>query len=154
MYEWEGNHGSLAACVCVCVISETAYNIYTKCVMNLRVTLSASFNFGLISVCIGPVSGLEIREYGRRDPSRWPRGTLYQRKLALTSPISGRRPVGIVRLQTQAMEFSLVFLVLCSINHTLQETVIALIDFIHSSFSHKGLISFITLRLHPIRNGI
>jgi hypothetical protein len=22
-------------------------------------------------------SGLEIREYGRKDPSRWPRGTLY-----------------------------------------------------------------------------
>jgi hypothetical protein len=30
-------------------------------------------------------SGLESREYGRRDPSRWPRGTLYAQKLALTS---------------------------------------------------------------------
>jgi hypothetical protein len=29
--------------------------------------------------------GLEIREYGRRDPSRWPRRTLYLQKLALTS---------------------------------------------------------------------
>jgi hypothetical protein len=28
--------------------------------------------------------GLEIREYGRRDPSRRPRGILYPRKLALT----------------------------------------------------------------------
>jgi hypothetical protein len=36
-------------------------------------------------------SGLEIREYGRRDPSRWPRGTLYPQTLALTSPtIKGR----------------------------------------------------------------
>jgi hypothetical protein len=26
-------------------------------------------------------SGLEIREYGRRDSSRWPRGTLYPKKL-------------------------------------------------------------------------
>jgi hypothetical protein len=26
---------------------------------------------------IGLQSGLESREYGRRDPSRWPRGTLY-----------------------------------------------------------------------------
>jgi hypothetical protein len=31
-------------------------------------------------------SGLESRECGRRDPSRWPRGTLYLQKLALTSP--------------------------------------------------------------------
>jgi hypothetical protein len=26
-------------------------------------------------------SGLEIREYGRRDSSRWPRGTLYPQKV-------------------------------------------------------------------------
>jgi hypothetical protein len=31
-------------------------------------------------------SGLEIREYGLRDPSRLPRGTFYKQKLALTSP--------------------------------------------------------------------
>jgi hypothetical protein len=49
-------------------------------------------------------SGLEIREYGRRDPSRWPRDTLYPQKLALTSPTSGGRWVGIVRSQTQATE--------------------------------------------------
>jgi hypothetical protein len=30
--------------------------------------------------------GLESKEYGRRDPSCWPRGTLYPQKLALTSP--------------------------------------------------------------------
>jgi hypothetical protein len=30
-------------------------------------------------------SGLERREYGRRDPSHSPRGTLYSQKLALTS---------------------------------------------------------------------
>jgi hypothetical protein len=49
-------------------------------------------------------SGLEIRQYGRRDPSRWPRGTLYPQKLALTSPTRGGRPVGIVRTRTQATE--------------------------------------------------
>jgi hypothetical protein len=43
-------------------------------------------------------SGLEIREYGRRDPSH---GTLYPQKLALTSPTSGGRSVGIVRSRTQ-----------------------------------------------------
>jgi hypothetical protein len=55
-------------------------------------------------------SGLESRKYSRRDPSCWPRGTLYLQKLALTSPISGGRSVGIVHSRTQATEFS--FLVL------------------------------------------
>jgi hypothetical protein len=36
-------------------------------------------------------SGLESREYGRRDPSRWPRRTHYPQTLALTSPTSGGR---------------------------------------------------------------
>jgi hypothetical protein len=49
-------------------------------------------------------SGLESREYGRRDPPRWPRGTLSPQKLALTSPTSGGRSVGIVRSWTQATE--------------------------------------------------
>jgi hypothetical protein len=31
-------------------------------------------------------SCLENREYGSRDPSRWPRGTLYPQTLAITSP--------------------------------------------------------------------
>jgi hypothetical protein len=51
-------------------------------------------------------SGLETRKYGSRDPSSWPRGTLYQQKLALSSPTSGGHSVGIVRSRTQAMEFS------------------------------------------------
>jgi hypothetical protein len=51
------------------------------------------------------VSVLESGEYGRRDPSRRPRGTFYPQKLALTSPTSGGRSVGIVRSRTQATEF-------------------------------------------------
>jgi hypothetical protein len=54
-------------------------------------------------------SGLEIREYGRRDSSRWPRGTLYQQKLALISLTGGGRLVGIVRSRTQTTEFSSVY---------------------------------------------
>jgi hypothetical protein len=50
-------------------------------------------------------SGLENWEYGRGDPLRWPRDTLYPQKLALTSPTSGGRPVGIVRLRTKTKEF-------------------------------------------------
>jgi hypothetical protein len=51
-------------------------------------------------------SGLEIREYGRRDPSRLPRGSLYPQKLALTSPTCRGRSVSIVRSRTQATELS------------------------------------------------
>jgi hypothetical protein len=51
-------------------------------------------------------SGLENREYDRRDPSLRPRGTLYPQKLALTSLTSGGRLVGVVRSWTQATEFS------------------------------------------------
>jgi hypothetical protein len=51
-------------------------------------------------------SSLEIREYCRRDPSRWPRGTHYLQKLALISPKSCGCSVGIVCLQTQATEFN------------------------------------------------
>jgi hypothetical protein len=50
-------------------------------------------------------SCLENREYGRRDPSRWPCGTLYPQKLVITSPRSGGRSVGIVRSRTQTRDF-------------------------------------------------
>jgi hypothetical protein len=49
-------------------------------------------------------SGLECREYGRRDSSRWPNGILYPQNLALTSPTSGGHSVGIFRSRTQATE--------------------------------------------------
>jgi hypothetical protein len=50
-------------------------------------------------------SGLEIREYGRGNPLRWPRDTLYPLKLALTSPTSGDRSVGLVHSRIKATEF-------------------------------------------------
>jgi hypothetical protein len=53
-------------------------------------------------------SGLENREYGRRNPSCWPRGTLYPQTFALTSPTTGGRSVGIVCSRSQATGFSLV----------------------------------------------
>jgi hypothetical protein len=55
--------------------------------------------------CVGVLPGLEIRDYGSRDSLRWPRGSLYLQKLALTSPTSSGRSVGIVRSWTQAKEF-------------------------------------------------
>jgi hypothetical protein len=54
-------------------------------------------------------SGLESREYNRRDSSRWPHGTLYPQTLALTSSTNGGRSVGIVRSRPQVSEFSLVW---------------------------------------------
>jgi hypothetical protein len=50
-------------------------------------------------------SGQEIREYGLRDLSLWPRDTLYLQRLALTLPTSGGRSFGIVRFRTKATEF-------------------------------------------------
>jgi hypothetical protein len=49
-------------------------------------------------------SGLESREYCRRDSSLWPRFALYRQTLALTSPTSGCRSVGILRSRTQATD--------------------------------------------------
>jgi hypothetical protein len=49
-------------------------------------------------------SSLENREYGRADPLRWPRDTLYPQKLLLTSTTSGGRSVGIVRLRAKTTE--------------------------------------------------
>jgi hypothetical protein len=43
---------------------------------------------------------------GRGNLLLWPRNTLYTQRLALTSPTSGVRFVGIVRLRTTATEFS------------------------------------------------
>jgi hypothetical protein len=51
-------------------------------------------------------SGLEIRDYGLRDPSRWLRGTLYPQNLVLTSPTSGGRSVGVVSSRTKATELA------------------------------------------------
>jgi hypothetical protein len=51
-------------------------------------------------------SGLENREYGRGDPLRWPRDTLYPQNLALTSPTCGDRSIGTVRFRTKTTELS------------------------------------------------
>jgi hypothetical protein len=46
--------------------------------------------------------GLEVREYGWGDPSRWPRGTHYLQKLALTWLTCGGHSVGTVCSRTKA----------------------------------------------------
>jgi hypothetical protein len=59
-------------------------------------------------------SGLENLEYGRVDPSRLQRDTLYPQKLALTKPTSGGGSVGIVRSPTKAMELSVIITSVCA----------------------------------------
>jgi hypothetical protein len=48
--------------------------------------------------------GLENLEYGRRDPSCWPPGTLCLQKLALTSPTSNCSSVGTVHSSATWLE--------------------------------------------------
>jgi hypothetical protein len=60
----------------------------------------------------GSGSGLERREYGLGDPSRWPRCNIYPQRLALTSPTSGGRSVGIVRFRTQATEVIIIIFII------------------------------------------
>jgi hypothetical protein len=48
-------------------------------------------------------SGIENRDYGRRDPSSWSRDSFCPQKLALIALTSGGRWVGIVRWRTKAM---------------------------------------------------
>jgi hypothetical protein len=53
-------------------------------------------------------SGLENRDYGRRGICRTDYETpLYRQKLALISPTSGDRSVGIVRSRTKVTELGL-----------------------------------------------
>jgi hypothetical protein len=75
-------------------------------------------------------SGLEGREYGCRHPSRWPRGTFYPQKFALTSPTSGGRSVGIICLRTQTTGFFFFIFWWCGITY------------IHSKMPFRNLLSY------------
>jgi hypothetical protein len=52
-------------------------------------------------------SGLENRDYDRRDPPLWPLDTLCPQKLALTSSTRCGRSVGRVRSRTKVTELLL-----------------------------------------------
>jgi hypothetical protein len=67
-------------------------------------------------------SGLENLQYGHGDLLRWPRDTLYLQKLALTSPTSGGRKIGIIHLRAKATGF---FVVVYSVFHTIKTFVIS-----------------------------
>jgi hypothetical protein len=84
--------------------------IQSFCISAIYPKLMKTKNLNL-NIPMTVVAGLESRDYGRRYSSRWPRGTLYPQKLALTSPTSGGRSVGIVRSRTLAKKFSLMTVV-------------------------------------------
>jgi hypothetical protein len=73
-------------------------------------------------------SGLEIREYGRRDPPRLSRVILYPEKLALTSPTRGGLSVGIVHSQTQTSGFIDVVILFLIINILILSSIISVIN--------------------------
>jgi hypothetical protein len=52
-------------------------------------------------------SRVENRDFGRRDPSSWPRTPFYPQKLSLTSPARGGPSVGTVPSRTQATELKI-----------------------------------------------
>jgi hypothetical protein len=55
---------------------------------------------------------LENREYGSRDPSHWPRGTLYPQKVGTSFADKRRSLAGIVRSRTKATELLVIIIVL------------------------------------------
>jgi hypothetical protein len=84
--------------------STPLYPTSPRSILILSINLCLCFPSGLFLSGFHANADLETWEYGSRDPSRWPHGTLYPQKLALTSPTSGSRSVGIVLSRTQAME--------------------------------------------------
>jgi hypothetical protein len=86
--------------------------------------------------------GLENREYVRGDPLRWPFDTLYPQKLALTSPTSGDRSVGIVRLRVKATEFYFIPIrILSLVGVTIDGVLDRLIGVIDTLFTQLGTTS-------------
>jgi hypothetical protein len=86
-----------------------SYQIFWEVVFLERGSLSlvSTIEELLERKCSG--SGLEIRKYSPRNPSRWPRAPSICKQLALTSPTRGCFSVGIVRSRTQATEFFLIW---------------------------------------------
>jgi hypothetical protein len=81
------------------------YQIFWEVVILERGTLSLESTIEELPKRESSGSGLESREYGLRNPSRWPRGTLCGANLAVTSPTSDDRSVGILRSQTHSRKF-------------------------------------------------
>jgi hypothetical protein len=99
-------------------------------------------------------SGVENREYGHRDPSRWPRSTLYKQKLALALPTSGGRSVGIVGSRIQVTEFVFSFSYMKFIRDNSEfRRIVASISFSYTRSPRVQLSSHITNKPSETGNG-
>jgi hypothetical protein len=74
--------------------------------------LATCFHLRHLSTCKPWSWYNDILLNGRGNSLRWQHNTLYPQKLALTSPTSGSRSAGIVRLRTKATEFSFFYVVI------------------------------------------
>jgi hypothetical protein len=92
-------------CVCMYIISvvwlqiqrsrfdSRRYDIFWEVVVLERGSLSLVSTIEELLERKSGGSGLESREFSRRDPSRWPRGTLYPQNV-VTNFADKRRPLG------------------------------------------------------------
>jgi hypothetical protein len=103
---WSSDHSSWLQ-IQRCGFESRRYQIFWELVGLERSQLSLVSTTEELFERKSSCSGLESREYGRGDPLRWQRDTLYPQKLALTSSTSSGRSVGIVGSHTQVTEFSL-----------------------------------------------
>jgi hypothetical protein len=81
--------------------------------------------------------GLENREHGRGDPLRWSSDTLYPQKLAVTSPTSCGRSVGIVRLRTKVTEFVFLFWISQNTAWRGEQVLLLIITFVPQYSNHN-----------------
>jgi hypothetical protein len=85
----------------MCLVAQFCVNsLRQNLISRMYVPKHRSFNYTVLHssnsiICKRWHSGLENREYGLRDPLCWPRNSLYQQKLTLTSQTLGGRSVGI-----------------------------------------------------------
>jgi hypothetical protein len=110
MIHCRGVHGQRHYCDNCQTSLDNIYDFYTVYKLFYIRISAREYNWGDLLGRKSSGSGLETREHGRRDPSRWSRGTIYPLKLELTSTTSDGRSVSIVRSRTQATEFLSMYL--------------------------------------------
>jgi hypothetical protein len=94
-FHWVWSIYFIFLCICLKLFCLSKY----LAIWTISMSAVGLWNFVML------VSGLENRDYGCGDPLRWLRNTLYQLKLALTSPTGCDRSVGIVCLRTETTFF-------------------------------------------------
>jgi hypothetical protein len=78
---------------------------------------------------------------------RWPRNTFYTQMLALTTPTSGGRSVGIVRLRTTATELIIIIIIISTSSISIFSPRKGWRHFIYSMFICIYFLFLLTLHL-------